>query len=197
MHGILSSLIGENRLATYAGAPPKLTGAETAEIYLFDLALRSALLRSFALVEHLILFKIVPSWNLDKPITFGDIRRKLEHLPLKDKHRIARELGFRQYLELRATLANLNAFRNRVAHHNRTWNFKVKQAVPKLLLDRGPVFARLVSNPFSVGGCIAGILFLVGSFKPVSDLETELNHLIRTSTLENRFLLLNMGFEVP
>lgn len=165
--------------------------------YKLDLELRGLLIKSVGLVEHNLTSYVYPEHKPGQPLTFGDLRKIYTSKSAKERFEISRKFGMNNQKELDSLLASLNAFRNRAAHHERVWNYRVQLAVPKTALTSQIGGLGFVTSPFSLAANLVGIQTVLRKGPMMLHLESEINAVLNQSGLDRGFVLKSMGFEVP
>jgi abortive infection bacteriophage resistance protein len=190
-------MIGQSRFDDYAGGLAHQKNGSISALYLFDLELRSLMMKGFCLVEHRLIASFQTQKTLARRVTFGDLRRIYKDLPTNVRFEIASSFGMPNQRELDSLLANFNAFRNRAAHHERVWNFKVLAAVPKSIHKYEFHNIGQVLLPHSVAATIAGLDKVLNKFTFDFAIADEVQKLIDATAFDSTFILQNLGFEVP
>ena len=165
--------------------------------YKLDLELRGIFIKSVGIVEHRLSTHLHLEHLAGHSMTFGNLRRLYSSKGAKDRFEISRRFGMNNQKELDALLASLNAFRNRAAHHERIWNYRVQLAVPKAALTPQPGELGAVESPFSLAANLVGIQRFM-SIQPLHlPLDFEVTAALQQSGLDRNYVMKNMGFEVP
>lgn len=186
-----------DQLTEYKYSVEELEPWALLEVVKFDIEFRGILLSALSIVELALVTQIGQSDFPRKFNSFGSARRIFGTLPIRTQQRIATKLGFHNPKECRSTLMHLNYLRNRVAHHERSWNAKNKFSLPKLHAARIENGLPKYSDSFSIAGSLNVILMILDNLPEIYPFHAKVMSLIENCRLESNFLLKNMGFEVP
>ena len=194
------------RLATHIGTsranqfleslPPNVLDSQIS-LYIFDLNLRALVIKSMSIIEIALELEIQIDATHSSRENFGSLRRLLKTLNSNRQFTLSRKLGFANQREMHVSLRNLNALRNRAAHHEPIWRRKLHFGVPKFRESTLVLLGYTAIDWYSPAASILVIAALLRRLPELINFESEFEALLIRTEVDRIFLLRNMGFEVP
>jgi abortive infection bacteriophage resistance protein len=193
----LKPYIGEKRFGQYFCNPTIQSPELSLETYKFDIELRGLLISALGVIEVGLEAQLNQSGFQADLQSFGHARKVLEGAGTSERELISRNLGARNYKELRGALQNLNYLRNRVAHHERVWNHRNPFSFPDF--GSPPKETRIPKGQIRrlIAWSLFGIEQILCAFPELIAFERQFESLVTSSSIDHHFLLTSMGFEAP
>jgi abortive infection bacteriophage resistance protein len=146
----------------------------------------------------------IPLWVLTRKLTFGNIYKMLDMLPMKLQTKISKKYTYlRNTSQLTAIISVLVLFRNTCAHNDRLYNYKSNKAeLPSMRLHKELNLTRLPNGNFSNGkqdlfAVVIALRYLLEEnifFQFFTKLENIISRHPDNNIFPKKELIKNMGF---